>query len=356
MKISLRYTPAMTLVASVLITTACGDRSGTPEQPGATLARASTAQAVAGQADPMVTDRVDPASATMDSDDADDAIRSAPALSEAAETIRVNGAPLPFRTWHHLAMPGETVTFDADAPVRLEIDGETIDEAGERVEWTAPGEAGAHEVRLVDGTGEVRVLSLFVLEPLNGREIVEGYRIGEYPQNTPEGLIRLNEGDLDLPVSPSFTIGQFICKQQPGHWPKFVLVTGNMLRRLEAVLAELNADDLSDADSLFVMSGFRTPYYNTAIRSARLSRHMYGDAADIYPDVIGNDSVMDDLNGDGRITRADAEFLYDYAEDLFAAKNLPEGGIGAYDANAIHGPFVHIDGRGTRARWGRFGS
>jgi hypothetical protein len=66
---------------------------------------------------------------------------------------------------------------------------------------------------------------------------------------------------------------------------------------------------------------------------------------------------MDDLNRDNRITRADATWLYDYAEDLYAERSdLPAGGIGAYGANAVHGPFVHIDGRGRAARWGRYGS
>ncbi|MEN0651655.1 MULTISPECIES: D-Ala-D-Ala carboxypeptidase family metallohydrolase [Hyphobacterium] len=273
-----------------------------------------------------------------------------------AETLSIDGKELPFTTWHHLAMPGETVTFEADAPIELFVDGEKLGDAAEQHEWTAPDAPGTFEVRLVDEMGDARDIALFVMAPLDGATVMEGYRIGEYPQNAPAGLIRLTQEDLDVPVSPSFTIGQFICKQQPGHWPKFVLVSPNLLRRLEAVLTEMQTDDLTEAESLFVMSGYRTPFYNTAIRSARLSRHMYGDAADIYPDVIGNDAVMDDLDGDGRITRADAEFLYDYAEDLFAEKDLPEGGIGAYDANAVHGPFVHIDGRGTRARWGRYGS
>jgi len=28
------------------------------------------------------------------------------------------------------------------------------------------------------------------------------------------------------------------------------------------------------------------------------------------------------------------------------------GGVGIYHATSAHGPFVHIDVRGTRARWG----
>ena len=63
---------------------------------------------------------------------------------------------------------------------------------------------------------------------------------------------------------------------------------------------------------------------------------------------------MDDLNGDGRVTRADANFLYDFADRLYRGRSdLDAGGIGAYGANAVHGPFVHVDGRGSRARWGR---
>lgn len=298
-----------------------------------------------------------PDSVPDDIDTVPDGAVAEPATEPPVEvTLEIGDRPVPYETWHHLLLPGETFTVSANAPVRLRIDGRTVGDNAESHDWTVPDTPGVHDVRIEGEDGVEHRISLFVLQPYDGEEVLEGYRIGEYPQDAPAGLIRLSQEDMDTPVSPSFTIGQFICKQQPGHWPKFLLVSGNLLLRLEAVLAELREDELTEADSFFVMSGYRTPYYNTEIRSARLSRHMYGDAADIYPDVVGNDSVMDDLNGDGRITRADAEFLYDYAEDLFAAKNLPEGGIGAYDANAIHGPFVHIDGRGHRARWGRFGS
>ena len=124
--------------------------------------------------------------------------------------------------------------------------------------------------------------------------------------------------------------------------------------RLEALLESLNDDKTIEAETFFVMSGFRTPFYNTAIGSARFSRHMYGDAADIYVDVKPRNGTMDDLNRDGKINKADADFLYDYAQKLYRSRDdLPKGGIGAYRANAVHGPFVHVDGRGSTARWGR---
>jgi hypothetical protein len=77
---------------------------------------------------------------------------------------------------------------------------------------------------------------------------------------------------------------------------------------------------------------------------------MYGDAADIYVDADG-DGSMDDLDGDRRVTLADARWLATVAERVEAEYPTLTGGIGVYRATAAHGPFVHVDTRGTRARW-----
>jgi hypothetical protein len=50
----------------------------------------------------------------------------------------------------------------------------------------------------------------------------------------------------------------------------------------------------------------------------------------------------------------DAQWLYQLADELFA---LPEneflrGGLGVYRSTPAHGPFLHVDARGRRARWG----
>jgi len=125
------------------------------------------------------------------------------------------------------------------------------------------------------------------------------------------------------------------------------------LDKLELVGNELQRRGLPDM--LHVMSGFRTPQYNAqgvgrkGGRAAE-SRHMYGDAADVIVDANG-DGVMDDLDGDGRATIRDARVLYAVAEAV--EKEHPElvGGLSAYRASSSHGPFVHIDARGVRARW-----
>lgn len=109
------------------------------------------------------------------------------------------------------------------------------------------------------------------------------------------------------------------------------------------------------ADRLRVMSGFRTPQYNAlgvgAGGRASDSRHQYGDAADVYV-VNGARDWMSDLNGDGRVDTRDARVLASAVEQV--ERKYPEltGGVGIYQATDAHGPFVHIDVRGKRARWG----
>jgi hypothetical protein len=63
---------------------------------------------------------------------------------------------------------------------------------------------------------------------------------------------------------------------------------------------------------------------------------------------------MDDLDGDGRTTKADARWLYELIDGMHATGELKEfvGGLGLYGSNSVHGPFVHVDVRGYRARWG----
>jgi hypothetical protein len=80
---------------------------------------------------------------------------------------------------------------------------------------------------------------------------------------------------------------------------------------------------------------------------------VYGAAADIFIDESPRDGVMDDLNGDGRIDVEDAHVLRAMIEAHVGAPayRLYVGGLAAYRATKAHGPFVHVDVRGHRARW-----
>jgi len=230
--------------------------------------------------------------------------------------------------------------------------------------WTAPETPGRYEMTLTH-EGESMTLQIFVLTPFKNTQQSElnGYKVGAYRRTlfkgmsnyaAPKGFIDLSSGPKDLKISPHFTLGQFICKQQPGHDPTYLLVLPETLIKLETRLEAANAKGWR-ADTFHVMSGFRTPHYNRSIGNRTTSsRHLYGGAADIWLDGDG-DGRMDDLNGDGKITKDDARTLAKLAESLAAkgGRNWPSGGVGVYGPNAARGPFIHIDSRGYKARWGQ---
>jgi len=196
---------------------------------------------------------------------------------------------------------------------------------------------------------------------VNGR--IGSYRLGDWPYEksqpsnpayaNPKGFIEVTPENLSIPLSEHFTLGQFITKDQFSVWPKYVVLQPRLLDKLELTIQELLREG-HPVRGLFVMSGFRTPEYNEqgvgpGGRSA-VSRHEYGDAADVYPDDRGK-GRMDDLNGDGRVDLQDAWILANAADAVERRHPELDGGIGVYPATSAHGPFVHIDARGTRARW-----
>jgi hypothetical protein len=60
---------------------------------------------------------------------------------------------------------------------------------------------------------------------------------------------------------------------------------------------------------------------------------------------------MDDLNRDGRVDTRDARFLASIVDRIEHEHPDLVGGIGIYPATSAHGPFVHVDVRGVKARW-----
>jgi uncharacterized protein YcbK (DUF882 family) len=126
-----------------------------------------------------------------------------------------------------------------------------------------------------------------------------------------------------------------------------------LIDKLELVLADLESRG-TEVSRVRVMSGFRTPQYNAGGGDPRgragLSRHMYGDAADIFIDGDGN-GVMDDLNRDRRVNIRDARVIEAAVDRVERAYPSLVGGCGVYRGTGAHGPFVHIDVRGYRARW-----
>ncbi len=190
------------------------------------------------------------------------------------------------------------------------------------------------------------------------------YRIGFFPSeqraartaayNNPDGFLEVTALNQDTPISEHFRLRDFLTHDQAAVWPKYLVLREPLVDKLELVLSELRTMGVP-ANRLRVMSGFRTPQYNQqgvgAGGRVQDSRHQYGDAADVYV-VNGDRDWMSDLNRDGRVDTRDAQVLAQAAENVERKHPDLTGGVGIYKATSAHGPFVHIDVRGTRARWG----
>ena len=280
--------------------------------------------------------------------------------------VRVRGETISFEVMGVFVLPGETleiglVSAAAGEDFRLRAGaGEASREEPGRWSWRAPVEAGVYPLRLGRrATGRAMTLNVFVLVPYGE---VEGgslgqYEIGTYPAIPfrglpeylpPRGFVEVTPKNLDVRLSPHFTLRQFVCKQASA-FPKYVALRERLLLKLERLLEELNAEG-HPAETFFVMSGYRTPAYNRAIHNVENSRHVYGDAADIFVDEDGN-GRMDDLNGD--VDLGDVHVLRRIVEKMTDEPwyGPYSGGLGRYDAKPHRGPFLHVDTRGYRARW-----
>lgn len=262
--------------------------------------------------------------------------------------------------------PGDPVPLPGSLPK-----GVSAELAGAEGDTSARASGGAPQpgiwnvlLRSPDGSRRVPGLTYVVPVPMSEKRggSVGPYRLGEWPfegrdalpgYETPVGLIRVTPENLDLRVSEHFVLGDFVTKGQENVWPKYVVVSPRMLDKLELTIQELERRG-HRVDNVGVISGFRHPLYNAGggNTSGRgdLSRHMYGDATDFYVDNDGN-GAMDDLNGDGRVTVADARVMAEAAEQVERDHPSLIGGIGIYTPTGAHQGFIHVDTRGTRARW-----
>jgi uncharacterized protein YcbK (DUF882 family) len=225
--------------------------------------------------------------------------------------------------------------------------------------FVAPTRPGFYHLAVVHGS-ERQVLvepTLAVMVPFQQKvgTKLNGYSIGTYVADRvahhdhPIGFLEVMPSDVGLRVSTHLTLGDFVTRDQPNVWPKYVALNPRLLDKLELVLTKVGAaaefarhDAEAEDVALDVHSGFRTPEHNKHVRrSARDSRHQYGDAAD----------VAIDADGDGRVTLRD-EVLVARAVDQVETEH-PDlvGGLGLYTSRRYRTPYVHIDTRGKRSRW-----
>jgi peptidase M15-like protein len=274
----------------------------------------------------------------------------------------------PYSLFGIFALPGERVPLevlpgDTAARYMAEASGGLLERLEPRQwRWTAPRDRGVYPIFLRDSlSGETVTLNAFVMVPAPAGPSLNGFLLGRYERRPlrndssyamPRGFIEMTQINRGTLVSPHFSLEQFASKQ-PSGYPKYLVLREPLLLKLEALLEEARKAGIR-VTTFRILSGYRTPSYNRTIgNETRYSRHVYGDAADIYVDEDG-DGRMDDLDGDGRVTVADARALAAVADALptRTGYQLLEGGLGVYPGGPVHGPFVHIDVRGNRVRWG----
>lgn len=269
---------------------------------------------------------------------------------------------------------------------RTVLPGDTISShglpSGAAVVYESPGDVANGDARpaqpgiqrLAVGVGKalkpVADLNVITMLPFTAKQRgrIGLYYIGSWPSESgargpkkapagrygnPRGFIQVTRENQNTHVSQHFQLRDFLTKDQPHVWPKYLVLEMRLIDKLELVMADLARRGVN-TEGVVVMSGFRTPQYNVGGGNtggrAGLSRHMYGDAADVYIDNDGN-GTMDDINRDGRVDVRDAWFMNESVERVERENPELVGGAGVYVACCGHGPFIHIDTRGYRARW-----
>jgi hypothetical protein len=273
----------------------------------------------------------------------------------------------PYHEGAIFAMPGEKIPLAVSAPAarlhRIDSPQAAVVATGRnKWTWEAPLRPGLYPLKVKDPSGDtVADFSAFVMVPSKTvrKGVLNEYEIGFYPETPlknnpiyipPKGFIEVTRENEDTKVSPNFRIKEFLTKQKSGY-PKYLVLDERLVYLLEAIGAHLEPRGW-DAGDIFVMSGYRTPYYNKQLDDTTYSLHQWGRAADIFLDKDDN-GLMDDFNKDKAVSKEDAVELAGVLDALSKTAELKSfiGGIGIYGSTSAHGPFVHVDTRPWKARW-----
>jgi uncharacterized protein YcbK (DUF882 family) len=265
----------------------------------------------------------------------------------------------------HFVLPGTRLPY----PLRIDPDTATV-----LYTWVAHGaDTSVEEPRAVSGglvapsrpglyrlvvhSGRDRHIvdrvSLAVLVPFTQKSgpSLNGYRIGFYrgernredQPDIPTGFVEIDTSHLDVPVSDRLRLGDFVTHDRQSSWPRYAAVDPRLLDKIELVLDEIESwygGSQRTSVPLDVHSGFRTPVHNRGVpRSARDSRHQFGDALDLAIDA----------NLDGRVSAADTKLVALAVEIVERAHPDLVGGMGIYTRGGS--AYVHVDTRGQRVRW-----
>jgi len=277
-----------------------------------------------------------------------------------AQTVFVNEIPLDFKKLSFSVMPGDTAFITSKSKKTISL----IDKEHDTIRFInsyyliAPQNTGIYSYQVK--SDKIYHINLMVMKPMDDiLSEAPHFKIGSYPSKPyknlpqylpPKGMIEVSKENENTYISEHFQLKNFLVKQASAY-PKYVLVNDKLIYKLELIYKELEKSGFKNLH-IHVMSGYRTPYYNSKIGNGSYSRHIYGDAADIFID-SDHSGAMDDINKDGAVNKNDAKKLANIIKkiDNNSKYSWLIGGVGVYGPNSVHRGFVHVDTRGFKARW-----
>lgn len=124
-----------------------------------------------------------------------------------------------------------------------------------------------------------------------------------------------------MQLTKNFALVEFACHDGTAVPEALIPKTQQIAEALEVIREACGNQPVT------IISGYRSPAYNTKIDGAAKSRHMKGDAADI------------------RVKGMKPPAVADVCERLQREGKIPMGGVGRYST------FTHVDVRGYVSRW-----
>ncbi len=281
----------------------------------------------------------------------DDPIPAEPVLS-----LMVNETPLAPHMTSFIAEAGSLVRVScSDSLVWSICD---MQAAGREFSFTLPRSHGIFTLTARNGSS---IQQWAVIVPVQGCRMrtatLNSYPMGFFGgtesvtrRNIPDRFIELNGETIGTRLSTHFAMNDFLCTIR-GDWPQYMALDLQLVQKLEALLAEVK-NLYPEARELHIISGFRTPAYNASIgNETDNSLHLYGKAADFWIEGWPANNLMDDVDRNKRIDVYDGEYVIGLIRALEARGDVAAGGASAYRWTESHGPYVHVDTRGSAARW-----
>ena len=145
---------------------------------------------------------------------------------------------------------------------------------------------------------------------------------------------KVERNDLNKRIVGKFRIKDFLSKDK--NYTKdyqYLLINKKLLYKL-LELQNILEEKGYDKYAFIIKRGHRTPNYNNEIGGASRSKHIKGEALDLK---------IKDIDKNGYYSDLDKSIVLKIVEKVIGN----DGGIGKYPGSRI----IHIDVRGTRARW-----